>query len=446
MDMLHGSIADKLVKFALPIGVTGVFEQLFNGADVLILGQFVGTNAMAAVGNNMPVVSLLVTMLLGLSLGANVTLAQFLGGRQYDRIGRTVRTAICLALGVGILLMLVGEGLAPFALSWLGVPDDVYEMAGLYLRVFLLSLPFISLYNFEAAIFRSCGDGKTPLYSLVVTSLLNLGLDLASVWVLGAGLAGVVWATVFSYAVNAFILFLLLCRTHDSIALAFRPFQLDTGALHIVLRIGVPAGVQGMIFALSNMLIQSSLNRLGPAAMAASAAALIIEINVYCFVNAFGQTVTTFIGQNYGARNLRRCFRITKVALGVEALFLAIVTIPILCFPRLLMHLFTTDEAVIALGTIRIFCATGAQYLNGIIEILSGTLRGYGYSLPPAIVALAGICGVRVIWLHTAFVHEPDFLVLMFNYPVSWLITVLALFAVYYSCRKHIVRSLRHLS
>lgn len=444
MDILHGSIADKLVKFALPIGITGIFEQLFNGADVLILGRFVGTDAMAAVGNNMPVISMLVTLLLGLSLGANVTLAQYLGARRYTDISPSVRTAVGLSVAAGIILCIAGELLTPAALNWLAVPSGVYDMAAVYLQIFLLGLPFISLYNFEAAIFRSCGDGKTPLYSLVITSLLNIVLDMASVLLFNAGIAGIVWSTVISYVINALVLLVFLCRTKERVALVIRPLTGNRDALHSILRIGLPAGVQGMVFALSNMLIQSSLNSLGAEAMAASAAALTIEINVYCFVNGFGQATTTFVGQNYGARNLRRCFRITKEALGVEAAFLAVIVFPILWFAGPLIGVFNPDQAVISLGIIRVFCATGAQYLNGVIEILSGSLRGYGYSLPPAIVALAGICGVRIVWLHTAFSLHPTFLVLMLNYPISWLVTVGVLFWVYSMCRKHIVAGLLH--
>ena len=219
MDMLHGSIADKLFFFAMPVGLMGMFEQLFNSADVFILGRFVGKDAMAAVGNNMPVIGLLVTLLMGISLGANVVIAQYLGARKDEKVEATVQTAILLSLGMGLALMVIGELIVSPALMILAVPDDVYPMAELYLRIFLLGLPFLSLYNFEAAVFRSCGDGRTPLYSLVAANAINIVLDLLSVTVLGLGLTGVVVATVLSFAVNAGILFVLLCRTADRIRL-----------------------------------------------------------------------------------------------------------------------------------------------------------------------------------------------------------------------------------
>lgn len=420
MDMLHGSIADKLFFFAMPIGLMGLFEQLFNSADVFILGRFVGKSAMAAVGNNMPVIGILVMLLMGISLGANVTIAQYLGARRDDKVERTVQTAILMSFGLGALLAVIGELIVYPAFWVLEVPPDVYDMAEQYLRIFLLGLPFLSLYNFEAAIFRSCGDGKTPLYSLVAANIVNIVLDLLSVLVFDFGLAGVVWATVIAFAVNSLILLVLLCWTTDRIRLERHHMRFSREELHHIIRIGLPAGIQGMVFALSNVLIQSALNSLGTEAMAASAAAFIIEGNIYCFVNGFSQATTTFVGQNYGARNLRRCFRITKVAFGVEAAFLLVVT----------------------LGTKRLFYVAGTFYLNGIIDIISGSLRGYGYSLPPAVVVLVGICGVRITWLYTVFAAHRDFLVLMAAYPASWLVTAIVLTFVYQSCRKHIVRGL----
>ena len=337
-------------------------------------------------------------------------------------------------------LSMFSERIAVMVNSVHGVMDEINGEQ--YLRIFLLGLPFLSLYNFEAAIFRSCGDGKTPLYSLVAANIVNIVLDLLSVLVFDFGLAGVVWATVIAFAVNSLILLALLCRTTDRIRLERHHMRFSREELHHIIRIGLPAGIQGMVFALSNVLIQSALNSLGTEAMAASAAAFIIEGNIYCFVNGFSQATTTFVGQNYGARNLRRCFRITKVAFGVEAAFLLVVTVPVLFFSPELIRLFNGDPNVVALGTKRLFYVAGTFYLNGIIDIISGSLRGYGYSLPPAVVVLVGICGVRITWLYTVFAAHRDFLVLMAAYPASWLVTAIVLTFVYQSCRKHIVRGL----
>lgn len=441
MDMLHGSIADKLFFFAMPIGLMGLFEQLFNSADVFILGHFVGKNAMAAVGNNMPVIGLLVTLLIGISLGANVTIAQYLGAGKQDKVEETVQTAIVMALGLGVLLTAVGELIAHPALMILDVPADVYDLASTYLRIFLLGMPFLTLYNFEAAIFRSCGDGKTPLYSLVAANVLNISLDLLSVEVFGWGLTGVVSATVLSFAVNAGILFVLLCRTPQPIRLQRHKMRLNGTELRKILHIGLPAGIQGMVFAMSNVVIQSSINSLGTAAMAAAAASVIIEFNIYCFVNGFSQATTTFVGQNYGARKLSRCFTTTKAAFWVEGLFLLCITAPILFFGKHVIGFFNPDPEVIQLGVLRLWWVADMLYLNGAMDILSGALRGYGYSLPPAIVALVGICGVRLVWIYTVFAAHRDYLTLILAYPISWIIATAVLAVVYLQCRKYILKS-----
>lgn len=441
LDMLYGSIADKLFYFAMPIGLMGLFEQLFNSADVFLLGHFVGKDAMAAVGNNMPVIGLLVTLLIGISLGANVVIAQYLGAGKQDKVEETVQTAIVMALGLGVLLAAVGELIASPALKLLAVPSEVHDLAATYLRIFLLGMPFLTLYNFEAAIFRSCGDGKTPLYSLVVANILNITLDLLSVTVLGWGLTGVVSATVLSFAVNSGILFVLLCRTPQPIRLQRHHMQLNGHEMGKILHIGLPAGIQGMVFALSNVVIQSSINSLGTAAMAAAAASVIIEFNIYCFVNGFSQATTTFVGQNYGARKLSRCLASTKAAFWVEGLFLLCITLPILFFGEHIIGFFNHDPEVIQLGMLRLWCVGDMLYLNGVVDIMSGALRGYGYSLPPAIVALIGICGVRLVWIYTVFVNHRDYLTLIMAYPVSWLATTVVLAAVYYQCRKYILKS-----
>ena len=441
MDMLHGSIADKLFFFAMPIGLMGLFEQLFNSADVFILGHFVGKNAMAAVGNNMPVIGLLVTLLIGISLGANVTIAQYLGAGKQDKVEETVQTAIVMALGLGVLLTAVGELIAHPALMILDVPADVYDLASTYLRIFLLGMPFLTLYNFEAAIFRSCGDGKTPLYSLVAANVLNISLDLLSVEFFGWGLTGVVSATVLSFAVNAGILFVLLCRTPQPIRLQRHKMRLNGTELRKILHIGLPAGIQGMVFAMSNVVIQSSINSLGTAAMAAAAASVIIEFNIYCFVNGFSQATTTFVGQNYGARKLSRCFATTKTSFWVEGLFLLCITVPILFFGKHVIGFFNPDPEVIQLGVLRLWWVADMLYLNGAMDILSGALRGYGYSLPPAIVALVGICGVRLVWIYTVFAAHRDYLTLILAYPISWIIATAVLAVVYLQCRKYILKS-----
>lgn len=275
----------------------------------------------------------------------------------------------------------------------------------------------------------------------MAANVLNISLDLLSVEVFGWGLTGVVSATVLSFAVNAGILFVLLCRTPQPIRLQRHKMRLNGTELRKILHIGLPAGIQGMVFAMSNVVIQSSINSLGTAAMAAAAASVIIEFNIYCFVNGFSQATTTFVGQNYGARKLSRCFATTKAAFWVEGLFLLCITAPILFFGKHVIGFFNPDPEVIQLGVLRLWWVADMLYLNGAMDILSGALRGYGYSLPPAIVALVGICGVRLVWIYTVFAAHRDYLTLILAYPISWIIATAVLAVVYLQCRKYILKS-----
>lgn len=438
MDMLHGSITDKFLKFALPLVLTGVCQQLFTTADTIVLGQFTGKEAMAAVGSNAPVISMLVSLFLGLSLGANVVIAQAIGARKWLSARHAVHTSLLLGLVIGIVLTVIGELLTSTALEILAVPEEVMRPAETYLRIMLVCLPAMSLYNFAAAIFRSRGNGRTPLMALFVASVLNILLDIASVLLLEDSVAGVAWGTVLANALSAIILIWALPYEPKPIQLDWRALHWSREELMKTLRIGLPAGIQGVVFALANILIQNAINSLGPDVMAASAAAYVIEINVYCLLLGLGQTTTTFVGQNYGAGNLRRCFRITRIALVIDIVAITALSLSCWFFARPILAFFTDDPAVIAFGIVRIFYVTIPQPLNGMIEVLSGALRGYGYSLPPALLALFTICGMRIVWLATVFRWQPDFSSLMLVYPTSWLLTVCLLFGVYAICRRRL--------
>lgn len=437
---LKGSIAGPLFRFAVPIAFTLILEQAVNMTDVLVLGQFVGTSGMAAVGNDMPVLALLISLMVGLSLGTNVTVAQYIGGKKFEQARMAEHTGILFSLLVGIAFAVLGEVLTEPMLGILGVPAAVMGDAELYLRIFFLGLPFVALYNFEAATFRALGDGKTPLYSLVAAVLTNLVLDLAAGF-LGLGLAGIVGATIISYVVDSMVLWFMLMRRTDFLQLRVRDLKLHREELREIIHIGLPAGIQGMVFSISNLVIQSAINSLGPEVMAASSAALTIEINVYSFVNAFGQATTTFVGQNFGAMQIRRCFEVTKKALMVEFSFTLLLSAVCCLLADPLMGLFTTNPDVVYYGTIRLYLVAGLQCINGVIEVLSGALRGYGYSLPPALVALVAICGTRIIWIMTVFAAWPTYFTIMVGYPVSWLVTGIILAVVYRKMRQQIFRN-----
>lgn len=432
LDMLRGSLWDKIILFALPLALTGVMQQLLNAADVFTLGKFVGKNAMAAVGNNISMVGLIVSLLMGLSLGANVVIAQNIGAKRIDRAHSAVGTAFALSIAAGIFFCVVGEFLVAPIFFLLEVPRLVVDMAETYLRIFLLGLPAMSLYNFQAAIFRSKGDTRTPLIALAVASGVNIVLNLLFVLQFGWGIAGVAAATVIANVVSAIILFYELLHVEGVIKLHLNALIIDREELSEILRIGLPAGIQGMVFSLSNLLIQAAINALGADAMAASAAAFTIEINVFCVVSGFGQAATTFVGQNYGAGNFQRCKRVTWLSMGLSAIFMQTLCFAILFFAEGILSLFNSDPEVIRLGVIRLWYIVAPELINVLMEGLSGALRGYGISLTPAIITLVCVCGVRVVWVFTAFAKIPTYATLMAVYPISWLITTIVLVAAYF--------------
>ena len=431
LDMLRGTLWDKIILFALPLALTGVMQQLLNAADVVTLGKFVGKHAMAAVGNNISMVGLIVSLLMGLSLGANVVIAQNIGAKRFDRAHSAVSTAFVLSIAAGIFFCVVGEFLVAPIFYLLEVPELVVGMAETYLRIFLLGLPAMSLYNFEAAIFRSKGDTRTPLIALAAASGVNIVLNLLFVLKFDWGIAGVAAATVIANVVSAIILFHALLTTDGVIKLHLNALIIDRDELFEIVRIGLPAGVQGMVFSLSNLLIQAAINALGADAMAASAAAFTIEINVFCVVNGFGQAATTFVGQNYGAGNLPRCKRATWAAMGLSAAFMQTLCFVILFFAEPVLSLFNSDPEVIRLGVIRLWYIVAPEIINVAMEGLSGAMRGYGISLTPAVITLVCVCGVRVTWVFTAFAKIPTYATLMAVYPISWLLTAIVLVAAY---------------
>ena len=442
LNMLEGSIVDKVFIFAIPFALTTFFQQLLNTADVLISGKYIGTNAMAAIGNNTPFVGLVVSLFVGLSIGANVVIARHIGSRQYGRIKMSISTAMLTAIIAGVAIMILTELFTDLVLDWMTVPDEVRDMTETYLRCFLLGMPGISLYNFAAAIVRSKGDTRTPLYSLLIASMLNLVLDLLAVVVFGMGIEGIALATSIANYANAFYILHNLTTTKDLLHINWselRTVGIDKREIRRMVAIGLPAGIQGMVFSISNLLIQSAINGLGPDAMAASAAGFSLEINVYTFMNAFRQATTTFVSQNYGAKNLERCLRVTKLVLIVETLVTIILSAITLFFSKQLIMLFSTDEAVIALAQVRLIYIVGPYILNGAIEVISGALRGYGISMPPAIVTLICVCGVRITWLYTVFADNPTYDVLMLAYGVSWAFTTALLTVIYRYYRAKII-------
>ena len=427
MDMLGGSVGDKTLRFALPLAATGILQQLFNAADIAVVGQFVGKNAMAAVGSNAPLVNLILSLFIGVSIGANVIIARFTGQKNDKGVSRAVHTALAVAFLSGVILCLLCEAFALPILKAMSIPENVFDMSLLYFRVYLLGLPVILLYDFASAVFRARGNTKTPLVCLTVSGVINVILNLFFVIVLKRTVDGVAMATAISNLISSALLIYFLVRDEGAVHFSFRKLGIDKKILSQMISIGLPAGFQGMVFSLSNLILQSAINGLGEDVMAGSSAAFNIEIFVYYVLNAFGQACTTFVGQNYGAQKPERCRRVLKITFLQDMVFTVIIAIVILVSGRFLLRFFNSDPDVIAVGITRLEFILTAEFINVIIEILSGYMRGFGYSLVPALVCMLGICGVRITWRYTVFAHYKTFDVLMMTYPISWAVTAAAL-------------------
>lgn len=431
IDILHGPIGRGLFRLAVPIALTQMLQQLFNAADIAVVGQFSGRNAMAAIGGTSPLIGLIVTLFFGISVGSTVVIAHMIGLGDRAGISRAVGTSLLLALCGGLLAMGLGEIFAVPILHAMSVPQDTFALTLLYFRIYLVGMPVILLYNFESAIFRSYGDARTPLIALVIAGIVNVALNVFFVCGLGMSVEGVALATVLSNVLSAGLLFRRLGKHPDFDLKASLKAGFHGESLRQIISIGLPAGIQGTMFSLSNIVIQSAVNQLGAEVMAASAAAFNIEIMGYYVMNGFAQATTTFVGQNYGAGQKKRCRTILWKALAMDLAATAATAGLILLTGRLLLSLFNSDPTFLELGCLRLLFISGTCVIQVVIEVVSGALRGYGFSLIPAIVAIFGICGVRVGWVYTAFAADPTFRNLLIAYPLSWTVTAAAQFVVY---------------
>lgn len=423
--MLQGPLVPAIIKYALPLALTGILQQLFNAADVAVVGTFVGKEAMAATGSNAPVIGLLVNLFVGISLGANVVIANASGQGDDDRIKKAVHTSILVAIIAGIVMAVFGEAVSKPVINLLGVPENVYDMALLYLRVYLLGMPVILLYNFESAIFRSRGNTRIPLIALAASGVINVILNLFFVLKLHMTVDGVALATVISNLISSVILFICLLRTKDKIRVSFRDFGIDWPVLKKMLVIGVPSGIQGMVFSLSNIVVQSAINSLGATVMAASSAGFNLEVIAYYVMNSFSQACTTFVGQNFGAGQNDRCREVLKYCLILCFSFTFVVAGLILAFNHPLLSLFNSDEAVISQGLVRLEFIFFAYIFSFAQEVFTGYLRGFGISMVPAVSTVLGVCGTRIIWIIFVFPHRQLFSTIMAVYPISLGLTAL---------------------
>lgn len=429
--MLNGSLWNKIPQFALPVAATAILEQLFNASDIAVVGNFSGTAstiAVAAVGANSFVISLVVNFFIGIALGANVVIANAIGREDEDAVHRAVHTAVVISVLGGVLVTLFGELAAGTVLRSLNVPEEVLPYALLYLRIYLLGVPVILLYNFEAAIFRSVGDTKVPLQTLAFSGVLNVLLNLFFVIVLHMTVNGVATATVISNAISSSLLFVRLRRSDKAIHLNWKELRIDRKSLQKILQIGFPAGIQSAVFSISNIVIQSAINSLGTVVMAASSAAFNIEVIAYDVLSSFSQACTTFVGQNYGARKLDRCRKTLVLCLVEDTVASGLAIMLVLCSGHFLLSLFNQDPEVISIGYTRLMVVFTAYFFSMLYEVMSGYLRGFGISLVPALLTMLGVCGVRILWVATAFPQHRSFQTILLAYPLSLAATAVLIF------------------
>lgn len=440
MDMCHGPLFKKLIVFALPLMLSGILQLLFNAADIIVVGRFSGSEALAAVGSTSSLINLLVNLFIGISIGGNVLMARYIGAQDYKNARETLHTAVCISLYGGILMIFVGILLARPLLEMMGTPADVINLSVLYMRIYFVGMPAFILYDFGAAMLRAVGDTKRPLYFLTIAGCVNVVFNLFFVIVLHMGVAGVALATIIAQGISAILIILCLVRSEGVLQLSRSEIKLHKDKVKQMLRIGLPAGLQGIIFSISNVLIQSSINSFGSLVMAGNTAASNIEGFVYTSMNAIYQTSLSFTSQNMGARQYKRVDTILFECVGIVSIIGLVLGLGAFLLGHPLLSIYTSSEEVISYGIARLSVVSASYLLCGIMDTLVGSLRGIGYSLMPMFVSLTGACLFRIIWIYTVFQVFHTQFSLYISYPISWILTLCAHLICYLVVRKRAFR------
>ncbi len=430
MDMCSGSLLPKILLYSLPLMLSGILQLLFNAADVVVVGRFAGSDALAAVGSTSSLINLLVNVFMGLSVGTNVMVARFFGAGQKKELEEMVHTAILTSIVSGVVLVFVGLVLSRPALLMMDTPEDVIDQAVLYIRIYFVGMPVMMLYNFGSAVLRAVGDTRRPLYFLMIAGVVNVILNLFFVISLSMGVAGVALATIISQTISALLVLLCLMRTEGDYRVELKRLRIVKDKMIKMIKIGLPAGMQGALFSVSNVLIQSSVNSFGSIAMAGNTAAQNLEGFVYTAMNSLHQTCISFTGQNYGARQYKRMGKILVICLGCVIAVGVLMGNGVYLAGGVLLKLYSPDAEVIKYGMLRLFYICTTYALCGMMDVMVGSLRGMGYGIMPMLVSLTGACLFRVVWIMTVFKSYHSLEVLYVSYPISWGLT----FAVHLLC------------
>ena len=425
IDMCHGTIMDKLILFSLPLMLSSILQLLFNAVDIVVVGRFEDSNALAAVGATSALIGLFVNFFIGLSLGTNVLAArQFAAGREDDMSG-TVHTAISIALISGCIMTVVGLVFSKFALSLMDTPAEVIDQSTLYMRIYFLGMPFFMLYNYGAAILRAVGDTRRPLYYLTVAGIANVFFNLVLVICFGLGVAGVAIGTVISQFISCILVIRCLCKIDTCYKLDFKKLHINKAYMRQIFQVGIPAGIQSVVINFSNVLLQSSVNSFGSIAMAGYTAAGNILGFLYVSVNAVTQGCTSFTSQNLGAGKLKRMDRVLINSIILSACMALCIGILAFTFGRQLLGIYSSEADVIDSGMQILTYTTLTYFLCGIMDVFPGALRGMGYAAVPMLLSIIGTVGVRIAWIYGVFPYHRSLSFLFISYPASWLATVI---------------------
>ena len=443
IDMCNGSLMDKLISFSLPLMLSGILQLMFNAVDIVVVGRFAGSQALAAVGSTTALINVFTNLFIGVSLGANVLAARFFASEREKEMSETVHTAIALAIISGIIMTFIGLIFSRVALELMGTPEDVINQATLYMRIYFVGMPFFMLYNYGAAILRAVGDTKRPLAFLIVAGVTNALLNLFLVIVCHLGVAGVAIGTIASQLISCILVLRCLCKTEGSYRLYFSKLKIRSWYVKRIFQVGLPAGIQSTVINFSNVLLQSSVNSFGSVAMAGNTAANNIFGFLYVTVNSFSQTCMSFTSQNYGVGKWKR---MDKVLIECIMLSVGVTVVLGTCayvFGPEILRIYTSDAPVIQCGEQILLYTTLTYFLCGLMDLFPGALRGMGYSAVPMVLSVIGTVGTRIIWIFGVFPRHRSLDVLFISYPASWLITIILQVICFYFVRKKVQWALK---
>jgi len=436
--MCNGSIMDKLISFSLPLMVSGILQLAFNAVDIIVVGRFSGSQALAAVGSTTALINVFANLFIGISLGANVLAARFYAAGKDREMSETVHTSITLALISGIMMAVIGVLLAKWALEIMGTPDDVIGQSALYMRIYFMGMPFFMLYNYGAAILRAIGDTKRPLIFLIISGIANAALNMILVILFHMGVAGVAIGTIISQLISCVLVRTCLYRSEGSYQLRFSKLKINGAYMEQIFQVGVPAGIQSTVINLSNALLQSSVNSFGSIAMAGYTAANNMLGFLYMSVNSITQACMSFTSQNYGVGKLKRMDKVLRDCVILSISIAAVLGGLAYCFGPQILTVYTSDPKVINCGMEILAYTSITYFLCGIMDLFPGALRGMGYSAVPMVLSVIGTVGTRIVWVFGIFPNHRSLSVLFVSYPVSWIITIVLQVVCFYFVRKRV--------